>query len=470
MNRIRSFARIAAVMSIAAAFAVPSFAARGSADFTRFVAIGDSYGAGYEAGSLNERHQIYGWPAIIAKQVGLPICTPTSTATENCFALPLIAYPGLPGGESVYNGTGLVTVPGSGAPRMAGFARPYNDLAVPGYTVGATMFYTGAEPTSGLGQAILRGLGTQVDQAIALHPTFIAIWIGGNDFLGAVGAGSPAGLTPVATFTTQYNTMLDKLVAGAPNAGMVVGTLPNNFLAVPLTSTLPTVAIGPNLAPIIANGAPIPLFTILADGTPGPLPTGSIVPLSALGDLQQGYGLPPQLKTVAPFSALPHTGEPLPDRDYITPTEQATFVSTINSYNAAIVAAAAARNIPVADITGLFSSFATPQNFGGVTLTKSFISGGLYSNDGTHLSDIGYTLFANQYIKTINSAYGTHIPVASLIPFFTNNGQSFGFGPNANVVISPEAASNMSIPTVSAMTTTESAPATAPTRRRAGGH
>ncbi|MEA2238380.1 MAG: hypothetical protein QOC81_3104 [Thermoanaerobaculia bacterium] len=464
MNRIRSFARIAAVMSIVAVFAVPVFAARGKADFTRFVVVGDSYGAGYEAGSLNERHQIYGWPAIVAKQAGLTLCTPTSTATDPCFALPLIAYPGLPGGESVYNGAGLVTIPGSGGPRMAGFARPYNDLSVPGYTVGATMLFTGAEPTSGLGQAILRGLGTEVDQAIALHPTFIAIWIGGNDFLGAVGAGSPAGLTPLATFTTQYNTMLDKLIAGAPTAGMVVGTLPNNFLAVPLTSTLPTVAITPSLAPVIVNGAPIPLFTILADGTPGPLPTGSIVPLSALGDLQQGYGLPPQLKTVAPFSALPHTGEPLPDRDYITPAEQTTFVTTINNYNAAIVAAAAARDIPVADITGLMSSFQSPQVFGGVTLTKSFISGGLFSNDGTHLSDIGYTLFANQYIKTINAAYGTHIPVASLTQFFQNNGQNFGFGPSANVVISSEAAKNLTILTVAAP---DPDPAPAP-RRRAG--
>jgi hypothetical protein len=460
MNRIRSFARIAAVMSIVAAIAVPSFAARGSADFTRFVAIGDSYGAGFEAGSLNERHQIYGWPAIIAKQVGLTLCTPTSAATDNCFALPLIAYPGLPGGESVYNGAGLVTIPGSGAPRMAGFARPYNDLAVPGYTVGATLLFTGSEPTSGLGQAILRGLGTEVDQAIALHPTFIAIWIGGNDFLGAVGAGSPNGLTPLASFTTSYNAMLDKLVAGAPNAGMVVGTLPNNFLAVPLTSTLPLVAIGPNLAPIIANGAPIPLFTILADGTPGPLPAGSIVPLSALTDLQQGFGLPPQLKAVPPFSSLPHTGEPLPDRDFITPAEQAVFVQRINDYNAVIVAAAAARNIPVADITGLFNSFQKGLNFGGVALGKSFISGGLFSNDGTHLSDIGYTLFANEYIKTINAAYGSHIPVASITTFFTNNGQSFGFGPNANVVISPEAAKNMSILSIGV-------PAE-PARRRAG--
>jgi hypothetical protein len=466
MNRIRSFTRIAAVMSIIAALAAPGFAARGKADFTRFVVIGDSYGAGYEAGSLNERHQIYGWPAIVAKQAGLTLCTPTSTATDPCFALPLIAYPGLPGGESVYNGAGLVTVPGSGGPRMAGFGRPYNDLSVPGYTVGATLLFTGAEPTSGLGQAILRGLGTEVDQAIALHPTFIAIWIGGNDFLGAVGAGSPAGLTALATFTTQYNTMLDKLVAGAPTAGMVVGTLPNNFLAVPLTSTLPTVAITSSLAPVIVNGAPIPLFTILADGTPGPLPAGSIVPLSALGDLQQGYGLPPQLKAVAPFSSLPHTGDPLPDRDYITPAEQTVFVQRINDYNAVIVAAAAARDIPVADITGLMSSFQNPQVFGGVTLTKTFISGGLFSNDGTHLSDIGYTLFANQYIKTINNAYGTHIPVASLNQFFQNNGEKFGFGPSANVVISPDAAKNLSILTIAAPD--ETAPAPAPARRRAG--
>ncbi len=463
MNRIRSFARIAAVMSAVAALAVPGFAARGKADFTRFVVIGDSYGAGFEAGSLNERHQVFGWPAIVAQQAGLTLCTPTSTAADNCFALPLIAYPGLPGGETVYNGVGLVTIPGSGAPRMAGFGRPYNDLAVPGYTVGATMLFTGAEPTSGLGQAILRGLGTEVDQAIALHPTFIAIWIGGNDFLGAVGAGSPAGLTPLATFTTQYGAMLDKLVAGAPSAGMVVGTLPNNFLAVPLTSTLPTVAIGPNLAPIIVNGAPIPLFTILPDGTPGPLPAGSIVPLSALPLLQQGYGLPPQLKAVPPFSSLPHTGEPLPDAGFISPAEQAIFVQRINDYNAAIVAAAGARDIPVADITGLFNSFPAGLNFGGVALTKTFISGGIFSNDGTHLSDIGYTLFANQYIKTINASYGTHIPVGSITKFFQNNGQNFGFG-SANVVVSPEAAKNMAIVTIAAP---EPAPAPAP-RRRAG--
>ncbi len=216
MTRIRSFARIAATMSIVAALAVPSFAARGSADFTRFVALGDSYGAGFYAGSLNQTHQPFGWPVIIARQVGLQICTPSSSAADNCFAIPFISNPGLPGGELVFNGSTLVTVPGSGAPLMAGFGRPYNNLSVPGYTVGAALALTGAEPTSGLGQAILRGLGTEVNQAIALHPTFIALWLGGNDFLGAVSTGNPNNLTPSATFAAQYKTLLGCSMRSSP--------------------------------------------------------------------------------------------------------------------------------------------------------------------------------------------------------------------------------------------------------------
>ena len=58
--------RIAAAVLIAALVAVPMFAARGSADFTRFVALGDSYGAGFENASLNGRHQVWSWPAVIA--------------------------------------------------------------------------------------------------------------------------------------------------------------------------------------------------------------------------------------------------------------------------------------------------------------------------------------------------------------------------------------------------------------------
>jgi lysophospholipase L1-like esterase len=471
MTRIRSFARIAAVMTIVAALAVPSFAARGSADFTRFVAIGDSYGAGFEAGSLNQNHQPFGWPAIIARQVGLQICPPTAAATDNCFAIPFISNPGLPGGELVFNGSTLVTVPGSGVPLMLGFQRPYNNLSVPGYTVGAVQALTGAEPTSGLGQVILRGLGTEVDQALALHPTFIAIWIGGNDFLGAVSAGDPTKLTPPATFAAQYKAMLDKLTAGAPNAGMVMGTLPASFAAPPLTSRLPAFVFDPNFqpvtSPLINNGAPIPLFYIPAGTTtPAPVPPGSIFLLSSLARYQQGFGIPPQLKGVPPFSLLPHTGEPLTDAEIITPAEQKIFSDTITAYNATITAEATARNIPLADIKGLFDRLTQPQVFGGVALTNTWISGGIFSNDGVHLTDIGYTLFANEYIKAINSGYNTDIPLASIAATFQNNGQFTGFGDNKGyVIVSPDAAAAMT-----SIFNGVEVPVPAPPRRRGAGH
>ena len=465
MTRIRSFARIAATMSIVAALAVPSFAARGSADFTRFVALGDSYGAGFEAGSLNQTHQPFGWPAIIARQVGLQICPTTAAATDNCFAIPLISNPGLPGGELVFNGSTLVTVPGSGAPLMAGFGRPYNNLSVPGYTVGAALALTGAEPTSGLGQAILRGLGTEVNQAIALHPTFIALWLGGNDFLGAVSTGNPNNLTPLATFTTQYNALLDALIAGAPNAGMVVGNLPVSFVTPPLTARLPAVVFDSSFRPVLAGpgGTPIPLFYLPAGSTtPTLVPTGSIFLLSSLSRYQQGFGIPPNLKAVPPFSLLPHTGEPLTDAEIITPAEQAVFLQRINDYNAVIAAAASSRNIPVADIKGLFDRMAQPQIFGGVTLTNTWISGGLFSNDGVHLSDIGYTLFANEYIKAINSGYNTEIPLASVSAAFQNNGALFGTGSLTGYAIVPPASAQSMIDVFTSVTL----PVPTPPRRR----
>ena len=469
MTRIRSFARIAATMLLVAAFAVPSFAARGSADFTRFVALGDSYGAGFEAGSLNQTHQPFGWPAIIARQVGLQICPTTAAATDNCFAIPLISNPGLPGGELVFNGSTLVTVPGSGAPLMAGFGRPYNNLSVPGFTVGAALALTGAEPTSGLGQAILRGLGTEVNQAIALHPTFIALWLGGNDFLGAVSTGNPNNLTPLATFTTQYNALLDALIAGAPNAGMVVGNLPVSFVTPPLTARLPAVVFDSSFRPVLAGpgGTPIPLFYLPAGTTtPALVPTGSIFLLSSLSRYQQGFGIPPNLKAVPPFSLLPHTGEPLTDAEIITPAEQAVFLQRINDYNTAIAAAASSRNIPVADIKGLFDRMAQPQVFGGVTLTKTWISGGLFSNDGVHLSDIGYTLFANEYIKAINAAYDTEIPLASISQTFQNNGAQFGFGSLTGYAIVPPASAPAMIDVFNSVTL----PVPTPPRRRTSGH
>jgi lysophospholipase L1-like esterase len=432
MTRIRSFARIASVALAIAVIAVPVFAAVGSANFKTVVAIGDSYGAGFESNSLNEHHSVYSWPAIVAKQLGIPLCTVGSSASDNCFAQPIVSYPGI-GPEmtlmdiSTYPPV-IVNAPGSGAPLNTTFGRAFNNVSIPGANVADTLSVTGAvaKPTRGveqLAQFILRGPVSEVDAVSSLKPTFVLVWIGGNDFLGSVTSGTTAGMTPLATFTTAYGQMLDRLVA--TGAGVVVGTLPTNPASTPFFKTVPTVLINPaTRTPVLGpGGTPITLVG-QTDVSPfvGQLQAGSFVTLPAGSLIAQGFGIPSALKpALDPTNKLPLFGTPLPDAVILTPAEVASLTQRISDYNAAIVAAASARNIPVADIKGLFDRFATGINVGPFHLTSDYITGGIFSLDGIHLSDIGYTLFANEYIKAINAGYGTHVPLASVATFMQNN-------------------------------------------------
>lgn len=429
MNRITRFA---AAVAVAALVAVPSFAQRGSADFSKFVVLGDSYGAGVVSGSLNERHQKWSWASVVARQVGYSICEPTAVAADPCFALPLVTYPGI-GPELVLvslSGPTIAPAPGQGVPVMTTFGRPYNNLSVPGATVGALLTLTGAEPPTpgeptavSMSRFILRGQGTQVQQAIAQQPTFIAMWIGGNDALSTLFSGTPATLTSEADFKARYEAVLSALVAGAPNAGMVVGTIPT--VPLPYMMLIPPVVVNPATGqPVLGpNGQPIPLIAELGDGTVGPLPAGSYVLLHARTNLSTGYGLP----AVPPFTALPNAGKPLPNGDVLTAAEFSTIISRVVAYNKIITDAAAARNIAVADIKGLWDRvYATGgYHVGPVTITPAPVQGGFFGLDFFHMTDAGYLLFANEYIRAINRAYDTEIPVASIAQLFAENGAFF---------------------------------------------
>ena len=442
--------RFAAAVLIAVLVAVPMFAQRGSADFTTFVALGDSYGAGVSSGSLNERHQAWSWPAIIARQVGLNLCPANAAHSDPCFAQPLVSFPGI-GPELQLTSLAPTIAPaaGQGQPLMVTFGRRFNNLSIPGATVGALLAITGGEPPQAseptpvtFGRFILRNIGgTAIKQAIDQHPTFIAIWIGGNDFLGSVLSGTDQGMTSAADFKTRYEAMLDQLIAGAPNAGMVVGTLPQNLTA-PIVATIPPFVVDPvTRQPVLFNGQPIFFLYDSGDGIPAPLPPGSAVLLTAQTRLQSGFGFPP----VPPFNALPNAGKPLPASDVLLPTELANIVTRIAEYNAIIVNAANQRQIPVANIKGLFDAVAVNPltgagglQVGPIRVTSSYITGGFFSLDGFHLTDLGYLLFANEYIKAINAAYETEIPVASITQLFANNGAFFPETADGRIVINAD--------------------------------
>ena len=43
---------------------------------------------------------------------------------------------------------------------------------------------------------------------------------------------------------------------------------------------------------------------------------------------------------------------------------------------------------------------------GGVTYTSSFLTGGIFSYDGVHPTDLGYAIIANEWIRLINANGG----------------------------------------------------------------
>ncbi|MEO8217174.1 MAG: SGNH/GDSL hydrolase family protein [Acidobacteriota bacterium] len=412
----KSISKFVAICAVLSLLAVPSFGARGKADFTRYVALGDSFGAGFSNGSLVDAHQVWSYPAVIARQ-----------ARSKDFQQPLVSQPGIPPELALLSLSPLVIGPKAttnGSPTNLNLPRPYNNLSIPGARAVDLTTLTGKQPVTGtatsFAQFILRGLGTPVDQALAQSPTFVSIFIGGNDVLGAVLGGTPALLTPLDDFKTAYTAALDRLVAGAPNAGMVTAGVPGvTFL--PYANTVPPVLVNPATSqPVLGpDGKPIFLVADLGGGNFGQLPPGSLVLLPAISKISTGFGIPAALKPN--FPNFPDVGKPLADTDVLTPTEIAVIETRAADVNAFIRSAAAARDIPFTDLAPLLANLKNGLNEGGVILNTSFLTGGAFGYDGFHPTDIGYTLIANEFIKTINNAYGTKIPQASLLPFFANN-------------------------------------------------
>lgn len=440
MNRLT---RLAAAVVVTALLALPSFAQRGKADFTTYVALGDSYGAGVSSVGLNINHQRYSWPAQIARQAGLNTDCPTDG--PRCFQIPYISYPGILPELRLLSlqPLSIALEPGAGAPLRSGLPRPYNNMSIDGAEV-ADMLGVSGDGNEGInGPIIHRKLGSPVDQVLSLKPTFITMWIGGNDLLRA--GGIPAGATPVEAFRRDYNAVLDRLVQGAPNAGIVVGTLPTNAVrTLPYVNTIPAVLLNPatNQPVLDPAGRPIPLIGDLGGGVIAPLPAGSRVLLPAADAIRSGFGIPAVLAPLV--GNLPNIGKPLPNELVITPAEAVVFEQLLVDYNGVIKAAAAQRNIPVADIDGLFKRFEQGLTVGPVRLSLAYITGGLVSLDGYHLTDIGYMLFANEFIRTINRAYGTRVPLGGIWQFYANNGAFFpDSGPASSITIDRAAADQL---------------------------
>ncbi len=455
--------------------------------FDQYAALGDSLTAGWQSGCLVQRNQVNSFPAVLARTLHVPD-----------FQLPLVQETALtsPPGTACL---GAVFIPPStvtvapvsqmGAPLNAQLPRPYNDLGIPGVQVQELLTLTHGDPDGSslekLSALILRNVtgspfdGTNaVQQADALigpatGDTLVTLWIGNNNTLGASTSGIVVdGVTLIsqAEFESSFQAILANLL---PSTRLVVANLPD-VTSIPFSTTIPPVLVNPaTRQPVVINGALVPL---LGPGdsaypcTPVPpdqgcgLPPGSLVNLPASSLLGQGVGIP---------VAAGGTGLPLP-HGYIDatgphagvvlyPDEVALLEQRTAEYNSVI--ASSASGATLVDTNARFNEIkAEGFEIGGITLTTSFLTGGIFSYDGVHPSTIGYTIVADEFIKAMN-AQGTVTyprPNFSDVLFTPNvpatgasvqNGGpwSYSFGTWRDVLasVSPSAAS-ITLPSISA--------------------
>ncbi|MCB0829223.1 MAG: hypothetical protein KDB62_10495, partial [Solirubrobacterales bacterium] len=344
------------------------------------------------------------------------------------FEQPIVSDPGLPPLLQLFSLDPLIVAPAAGVGQLTNLflPRPYDNMGVPGMTVGDVV-RTRTDNGQGLFDAILRGLGTQLEQAVALQPTFVTLWIGNNDVLAAATSGlviDGVTLTRLADFERDYRTITDTLTG--IGADLALATIPS-VTSIPFVTTIP-----PYLAQDPVSGSLI--FAIGPNGQP--LTIGDFVLLSASSLLAQGIGVP---------IALGGTGLPLPDTAVLSASEAATIAARVDQYNNVIRTIAAETGAALMDANVIFSGIVRDGlNFGGIEYTSEYISGGIFSYDGVHPTPFGYAVIAGEFVSAINATYGADIAPPSLFPFvFGDAGSAPQILPTGEVIFSNQAYSNL---------------------------
>lgn len=185
---------------------------KGTADFSTYVALGNSLTAGYADNALYREAQINSYPAILARQF--------EEVDGGGFAQPLVPV----GNGSNESGQGklvlelvkgelspVATEAGSGV--FTKINGSFNNFGVPGAKAGHLVApgYGSDQGNPFFARFASSPATTVVDDAIERSPTFFTLWIGNNDVLGYATSGGVGG---AITDLGEFNAAIDAIIAG----------------------------------------------------------------------------------------------------------------------------------------------------------------------------------------------------------------------------------------------------------------
>ena len=436
---------------------------KGDADFSKYIALGNSLTSGYRDNALYHSGQENSYPNMLA---GL-----MKAAGGGEFKIPYMAndtggftnLPGFPGKLvlQIVNGS-LSPVPttAGGALDNIAAAGPYQNMGVPGaksYHLAADGYGNAVGLAAGKANPYFTRFATSgttsvVKDAVAQDPTFFSLWIGNNDVLGYAtsgGVGVDHNVTnnvDAATYGSSDISNANVVKASingilkamtAKGAKGVIANIPS-VTSIPYFTTVPATPITG-----LADAQVTALMSAQAYGsynaglgkakaagllsdaeyqerlikfTAGATINGAVIVDKDLTNLA-ALGLPSYRQTtskdliVLTAASLLPTGYgtqiALEDKYVLTAKETAKAEAAVTKYNAAIAELATAYNLAFVDTYAQMQrlSSASGIKFYGQTYTTTFVSGGAFSLDGVHLTGNGYAIVANMFVDAINQKY-----------------------------------------------------------------
>jgi lysophospholipase L1-like esterase len=377
--------------------------------FRRYVSVGNSITAGFQSGGIDDSTQQRSYAHLLAMAMGTD------------FNMPLFNNNPVLGNGCPAPFTNNVTQArvGGGSPTGCSLRvptiNPINNVAFPGATVQELLNNFGSPPsTTDVYKQFILGGRTETELMQALRPTFVSVFIGANDVLGAIldaNPGNPAAVTPVTTFAQAYDSVLDAIQATGARAVL---------LSVPDVTVIPyasSAAIwscvkngGPECQPPLPPQDPtlagIPTFTVNAN-------------CSALnGGLNVLVPWPIALtKLSTALAAVPAEIDCSVDNEVVTAAEAANIVGAVAAYNQHIDSAATARDFAYLDVNPLLTAAIDQVHIRSFPDLAPALAGGnvgfgtFFSLDGFHPSSLAHQAIADAIAAAINAKYGTSLPV-----------------------------------------------------------
>ncbi len=450
----------------------------GTADFSNFVAMGNSLTAGFQANALFTEGQNNSLPSIMYSKMGRnePFVQPTINS-ENGYSgmsgdvvFGRFLLQGTPPGPSpTISNAEAIPSPLNPAFNYTGNTSELNNFGVPGILLGQALIpqtgdwtLLGTDPRVNPFYARFAsapGTSTLLGDMMSANPTFFMFWLGNNDVLGYAtgGASGNVPLTAQTDFETQYSIILSTLTADS-NVKGVVGNIPD-VTSIPFFTTVPWNALPLDQASADqANGA----YSTYNSGLAAALDNGIIdqaehdlrvinfiagqngfviedAELTDVATLSGGMIPIPQFRQtkvtdLIPLTAAAELGElvdpdnpatakgvgvALGDQFVLTSAELAEIANAISGFNNIIATEVAKYDDQVA-LANVNQTLANLSNNGfaianGVTLTPNFTPPtGAFSEDGVHPNSRGYAFAANTFIEAINTKFGSDIPLVNI--------------------------------------------------------